>query len=192
MRSPAHGPIPSKGKLPSPREIQESSEIPPCVDDVDLWDPAGSFVINEDPGGIEDLPNSAALDRPTAKERSLFVQWFQGSLSIKMKDPIIRHKLKKNHLLVLVNLVNSMKFRNQVTLSQRVIAENLGMPESRLSPLLTVLEDLDFLTRNHGLSRTFTLMMNPEFFLMGFKTNAGTIQEDYAALRESRLSTKGG
>jgi len=109
-----------------------------------------------------------------------------------MKDPIIRHKLKKNHLLVLVNLVNSMKFRNQVTLSQRVIAENLGMPESRLSPLLTVLEDLDFLTRNHGLSRTFTLMMNPEFFLMGFKTNAGTIQEDYAALRESRLSTKGG
>ena len=137
-----------------------------------------------------EIAQSDDRNRKKARKAEAFVQWIQVALEQKLNEPAARSALKKNHLLVLMILLNHLEFRNEIILSQREIADMVGFPSSRLSAILSVLEDLDFLTRGVGTSRTFTLLMNPRYFLKESKSSWSEIQEKYGNLREARVAAK--
>ena len=131
-------------------------------------------------------------NRQKARKAEAFVQWIQVALDQKLNEPAARSALNKNHLLVLMVLLNHLEFRNEIILSQREIADMVGFPPSRLSAVLSVLENLDFLTRCVGTSRTFTLLMNPRYFLKESKSSWSEIQDKYENLRKVRVAAKTG
>jgi hypothetical protein len=147
----------------------------------------GDLPINKDGVGF---PHTDVPIGKKPRNADVFIQWMQVGLARKLEDHATRSALKKNHLLVLMVLLNNMEFGNRIILTQREIAELLRFPESRLSAVLSVLEDLDLLTRISGVKRTFTLMLNPSYFLKQSKSMWAEIQEEYGDLRQARVDAR--
>jgi plasmid maintenance system antidote protein VapI len=183
LRTTPQGVARVKGRRGPVAVMQVGSEIL----DTPARDRGGDPPLQQQDGGST-LINGPQGGQPRKAEA--FIQWMQVPLARKLVEPATRRALKKNHLLVLMMLVNCAEFGNEVILTQREIAERLGFPDSRLSAVLSVLEDHDFLTRSTGISRTFSVMLNPRYFLKQSKAMWAEIQDDYDVLREARTVSK--
>ena len=142
--------------------------------------------------GDEEQTRPDPLERQEKKSRAAFVRWFQYSLKAKMDEASTRRRLKKNHLLALMVILNHLDYRNRLNLTQRVLAKTIGIPESKMSVVLRDLEEMDFLTRNVGTSREFSLLVNPELFLKGALDRWHEVQSEYEELQDRRSALKSG